>query len=364
MSNFVVDDLNLPPPKVDITDVPAGRLAVNYVQASDWNAHRQSILDIKVALRGASVGYGLTAQASDPAPTGVTNYLWLKNDATLWLTVAGTAAQVGSGGSGLQLINGNAGTVAPGSAVYCSSAGHFNLAKADSPVTGFAVGIVTASTATNTLGSVQSSSPVTLTTAQWDAICGTTGGLAFGVPYYLSASTAGAMSATPPSLVGTVKQQVLIGVSPTTAIVSVSAPVVSGSGTNTIQLRNDNAGAMIIGTPVYSDASAGMNQGLADGSGKSNLVGLVVDVSVASGAQGTVAVGGLVVATTAQWDAICGTTGGLTFNAPYYLHKATPGRLSATPPASPADSGKEVVQVITALSATQARIAITSPILL
>jgi hypothetical protein len=156
-------------------------------------------------------------------------------------------------------------------------------------------------------------------------------------------------------------QQVIAAISPTTAVVKIDIPNVIGSGANIIQLRNDNVGSLIIGTPVYSDAGAGMDQGEANGSGKSTLVGLISDTSVATGAQGDVAVGGVLVATTVQWDAICGTSGGLASNTPYYLHPTTPGRLTATAPTTP---GQEVVQVITALSSTEARIAITSPVLL
>ena len=37
------------------------------------------------------------------------------------------------------------------------------------------------------------------TTAQWDAVAGTTGGLAFGANYFLSAGTAGLLTATAPT---------------------------------------------------------------------------------------------------------------------------------------------------------------------
>lgn len=153
----------------------------------------------------------------------------------------------------------------------------------------------------------------------------------------------------------------ILATSPTTAIIEVSAAVVNGSGSNTIQLTNDSGAPMILATPVYSDAAGGMNNGEANNTGKSIIVGLVADANVAAGVKGNVAVSGVIVATTAQWDAVCGTAGGLAFNTPYYLSPTTPGRLTSVAPVA---AGQEVVQVITAMSATEARIAIQPPILL
>lgn len=288
-----------------------------------------------------------------------------KETADEFNTVMQAMRDVQAWARGPVLLSGEAGSMTPGTPIYVSAAATMKKAKADSASTGRVLGLTINTVAPATSDMIVTAGDIVrLTTVQWDAVCGTTGGLAFDVPYYLSAATAGMMTSTPPNVAGQVVQQVIVGVSPTEALVKISDPEVLGSGDNVIQLRNDNDGSLIIGTPVYSDAAAGIDQGLANNSGKSTIIGLVSDVSVASGAQGNVAVGGLIVASTAQWDAICGTTGGLTFNVPYYLHKSTPGRLTATAPTSPGDIGKEVVQVITALSETEARIAITTPILL
>lgn len=257
--------------------------------------------------------------------------------------------------------NHEATTVVAGAPVYISSNLGFLKARADSSATGPVIGLVLADIAASATGNIQTSGPIILTTAQWDAVCGTTGGLSFNVPYYLDATTAGKLTATPPSAVGQVVQQVIIGVSTTEAVIAIGPATVNGSASNLITLLNASGGGMIIGEPIYSIAAAQMSLGIANGSGKSIIQGLVADAAIGNGASGKVCVGGLMVATTAQWDAVCGTTGGLTFNTPYYLDPATPGRLTATAPSA---AGQEVVQVITALSTTLARVAITSPILL
>lgn len=285
-------------------------------------------------------------------------------DAERWRLGPSGGAGTGASGDAFSLTNNEATTVVAGTPVYVDAAGGFKRAQADDETTGRTIGIAQADIAAGASGRIQLSGAIDLETDEWDAICGTTGGLTFNTPYYVSAATAGKLTATPPSAVDEVVQQVIVALSPTQAVVRVAEPVVIGSGANLIRLTNNNASPMIIGTPVYSDAAEGMDLAIADGSGKSVIVGLVADASIASGARGYVAVGGLMVATTTQWDAICGTSGGLTFNRTYYLHKSAAGQLQYPAPSSPTDDGKEVVVAITALSTTEARIAITSPILL
>lgn len=136
------------------------------------------------------------------------------------------------------------------------------------------------------------------------------------------------------------------------------------SGSNLISMTNGELSEGIICQPVYAAGTSSFGFGIADGSGKSVIIGLIAAESIASAEDGYVAVGGVFVATTAQWDAVCGTSGGLTPNTVYYLDPDVAGKLTATAPESPADDGDEVVQVLTALSTTQARLAIQPPILL
>lgn len=112
------------------------------------------------------------------------------------------------------LINNEAAPIVVGTLVYSQAAGAVKKAKADALATAQVVGLVSSigSIANGVSGPVQigKGSVLTLTTGQWDAIAGTSGGLAFGVNYFLSAATAGLMTATAPTTVGQVN--VLIGV--------------------------------------------------------------------------------------------------------------------------------------------------------
>lgn len=104
------------------------------------------------------------------------------------------------------ITNGELVSVPPGTPVYISGNDTFKKAKADSSTTTPVFGITDAAIGSAASGVVRTGGVITLTTAQWDAICGTVGGLTFNVPYYLSSATAGQLTATPPSTAGSVVQ--------------------------------------------------------------------------------------------------------------------------------------------------------------
>ncbi len=103
-----------------------------------------------------------------------------------------------------------------------------------------------------------------------------------------------------------------------------------------VSLTNNEAGAIVCGAPVYSNAAGGIKKALATTatSGTALCIGLMLDTSVAAGAQGSVAIDGLVTLTTAQWDAVTGQSGGLTFGANYFVDPTTAGKLTTTPPST------------------------------
>src|SRR5689334_12524020 len=92
----------------------------------------------------------------------------------------------------------------------------------------------------------------------------------------------------------------------------------SGVATGTISLTNDEAGPIVIGAPVYTDAADGVKKAKGDATGTAQVLGLVDDVSIANGVAGNIRIYGVLTATTAQWDTAFGTTGGLTPGAYYY----------------------------------------------
>jgi hypothetical protein len=87
----------------------------------------------------------------------------------------------------------------PGQAVYMSAVDTATIAKADAAGTNGVIGLASGAVTAASSGSVQTNGVIVLTTTQWDAVAGTTGGLVFNTLYYLSASTAGMITGTAPS---------------------------------------------------------------------------------------------------------------------------------------------------------------------
>src|SRR4051812_45389297 len=95
------------------------------------------------------------------------------------------------------------------------------------------------------------------------------------------------------------------------------------SGGDVIIQTNDEAGAIVIGAPVYSDANDGVKKAKGDAAGTSNCIGLVAQASITNGTSGPIMVAGILAATTGQWDAVTGGSGGLVFGTKYFLSAAT-----------------------------------------
>jgi hypothetical protein len=129
-----------------------------------------------------------------------------------------------------------------------------------------------------------------------------------------------------------------------------------------ITLTNDESSdATVIGMPVYIDAADGCKQAKADAVGTFKAIALCRDTSVTAGQPGSFLTSGILSATTAQWDAIKGASGGLVAGTTYYLSAATKGLLTAT---APGTVGQYVVEIGTALSTTELKVDIRPAILL
>lgn len=133
------------------------------------------------------------------------------------------------------------------------------------------------------------------------------------------------------------------------------------SGGDAVVLTNNEASPIVVGTPVYINAASGVLKAKADAVGTKNVVGIVRDTSIANGVSGAVQVGGVLTATTGQWDTAFGTTGGLTFNTRYYLSAATAGLGTVT---APSTVGQYVVELGIALSTVDLLLTDMKPILL
>jgi hypothetical protein len=133
------------------------------------------------------------------------------------------------------------------------------------------------------------------------------------------------------------------------------------AGFSEISQTNDEVGAIVIGTPVYNDVNDGVKKAKADASGTSQVIGLVGDTSISAAASGGIAISGVLPATTGQWDAVFGTTGGLTKGTIYWLSAATAGLGTST---APSTVGQYLVRLGTAISTTELRIEIRDRVLL
>lgn len=105
------------------------------------------------------------------------------------------------GGTRWPLANNQGADVPAGSPVYADGDGAFKLANASLAASSFPAGLTQSDIADGATGFVQTHGPISLTTDQWDAICGTTGGLVAGTRYYLDVA-AGTLTPNPPSGAG------------------------------------------------------------------------------------------------------------------------------------------------------------------
>jgi hypothetical protein len=130
------------------------------------------------------------------------------------------------------------------------------------------------------------------------------------------------------------------------------------SQTNVSALTNGETGAITVGTVVYISAADTVEKAMADASATAAVFGVVYAPSITAGASGSIATDGPVTATTAQWDALTGDTGGLVAGANYYLSEATAGGLTKTAPSA---SGEFVTRVGKAVSTTVLELNIADP---
>jgi hypothetical protein len=128
---------------------------------------------------------------------------------------------------------------------------------------------------------------------------------------------------------------------------------VDGSGGIT-DVTNGEASAITICEPIYL-ASGEAKLAQANNADTSFVFGLVKDATIASAASGKILFSGVLEATTGQWDAVTGETGGLTPDNIYYLSSVSAGKLlSAAPDIE--TSGSWITQVGQALSTTKLKV--------
>ena len=140
-------------------------------------------------------------------------------------------------------------------------------------------------------------------------------------------------------------------------------PVGDDLGLGSTQKTANFTSAAIAGAPVYVDGAGSVDLANGAASGSSKVVGLADAAAAGGGAPSTYQYSGPLTLTTGEWDAVAGTTGGLTAGLCYFLSDATPGRLLEEGSTSGITTGDSVVNVGYAVSATELMLEIEKPIL-
>lgn len=128
-----------------------------------------------------------------------------------------------------------------------------------------------------------------------------------------------------------------------------------------LSLTDGESTSIAIGQAVYISAADTVKKALADASGTKDVIGLVAQASINASSSGIIKTSGVLSASTTQWDAVTGGSGGLTPNSRYYLDSSTAGKLTAT---APTTAGQYVCPVGLAISTTEMKIDILQTILL
>ena len=107
-------------------------------------------------------------------------------------------------------------------------------------------------------------------------------------------------------------------------------------GSLTFEATNINGGTINKLSAVYMSGNDSVSLATANDAATAKFVGFV-DAETTNNSTCNVHFGGVVTGNTAEWDAVAGTTNGLTFNTIYYLDDTNPGQVTAVPPTA-ADS--------------------------
>ena len=128
-----------------------------------------------------------------------------------------------------------------------------------------------------------------------------------------------------------------------------------------VVLLNADSSTAPLGSPVRAADNDAFVAAKAGSQFETMVIGLVKDASIAASASGNVQTDDVLVATTVQWDAVTGQSGGLTPGAVYYLHPTIAGRITSTVPTA---VGQFVAPVGIAVSVTELEIHIGTTVLL
>ena len=138
----------------------------------------------------------------------------------------------------------------------------------------------------------------------------------------------------------------------------------STEDSNFTVLFNDDSITLGIGTPVYANASGSIQRAVGNNSATVNVIGLVADTTIATSSSGNIITGGNLTATTAQWDAITGGSGGLIPDQQYFLSPTNLGKLTPVPPTPILNETVWSVEIGIAVSITELKVEVQNSVLL
>lgn len=130
-----------------------------------------------------------------------------------------------------------------------------------------------------------------------------------------------------------------------------------------IEFTNTSGSSIAAGTPVYLLNNSVYLADQGAGEPASWVQGLVTS-AVGSGSGGVIQMSGVLTLTTGEWDALVGTTGGLTPNSKLWLHLTLAGKLTPVLPPMLTTVNKYLLGVGRAVNATAFEISIASRVLL
>ena len=120
------------------------------------------------------------------------------------------------------------------------------------------------------------------------------------------------------------------------------------SEVDVIAMTNNSGATINICHAVYCGGANQANAAVASAIASSRVIGFAKE-TIADANTGNFQTSGVMNATTGQWDAVTGGTGGLTAGSPYYLSDAASGNITTTAPSA---SGNYLTFVGYAVSTT------------
>lgn len=136
--------------------------------------------------------------------------------------------------------------------------------------------------------------------------------------------------------------------------------IISGQNLSVDLTNGSGTDAAPIGSPVRILNDDTFSLAEADNANAKDTIGFAAETIGVNPASGTIQTEGVLEATTGEWDAITGDTGGLVAGSKYYLD-VTPGKMTKTPPTA---EDVYLAPLGIAITATTFRIDIDTNILL